>query len=208
MANGLIEIYGESVAKPVFSAEFDMPPARAAALAFSELRLAGEEPRSLTNTLPVPRNVAAADTMAYATALASLAWWNAKYANLLPAERRTVHSRARFIPTAILAVFLLATGIAWLVYIGWRDQRYLDELHAEIAKVQPAADRADALDRLTADHRAALPCSTNTAIAPRPISRFSPSLAASSRPPSGPPTLISRPRPSPSPAKPIRPRRS
>jgi Tfp pilus assembly protein PilN len=152
--NGLIEIYGESTAKPVFSAEFDLPPARAIGLAFSELRIAGQEPRDLAATLPVPVNVAPFDVMAYATALAPLAHWNGKYANLLPSENRTVHSRVPFIPTAILAALLLATGVAWLVYLGWRDQRYLDELHGEIAKVQPSANRADALDRLTAEHRA------------------------------------------------------
>jgi Tfp pilus assembly protein PilN len=152
--DGLLEIYGESTAKPAFSAEFDLAPARAVSLAFSELRLAGEAPRELTSTLPVPINVASFDVMAYATALAPLARWNDRYANLLPAEHRTVHSRARFIPTAILAFLLVATGVSWLVYVGWRDQRYLDELHAEISKVQPLAARADALDRRTAEHRA------------------------------------------------------
>jgi Tfp pilus assembly protein PilN len=152
-SNGLVEIYGESVSKPVFSAEFDLPPARAAALAFSELRLIGEEPLALASALPVSLNFVPVDTMAYATALAPLARWNTRYANLLPADRRTVHSRARFIPTVILAVLLAIAGISWLVYLGWRDQRYLDKLQSEIAKVQPHASRADALDRLTAEHR-------------------------------------------------------
>jgi Tfp pilus assembly protein PilN len=152
--NGLLEIYGESVSKPVFSAEFDMAPARAVALAYSELRLTGQEPTTFDRALPIPRNVVTVDTLAYATALAPLAKWNAPYANLLPADSRTVHSRARFIPTVVLALMLAVVGIAWLVYVEIRDQRYLEQLQAEISKVQPNAARADALDRRTAEHRA------------------------------------------------------
>src|SRR5258708_35425567 len=37
--NGSFEVYGESAARPVFSADFDLPPERAVALAISELRL-------------------------------------------------------------------------------------------------------------------------------------------------------------------------
>ncbi len=154
VGNGLLEIYGESTSKPVFSAEFDMAPARAIALAYSELRLTGQEPTTFDRALPVPRNVVTVDTLAYATALAPLARWNAQYANLLPAARRTVHSRARFIPTVVLGLMLAVVGIAWLVYVEIRDQRYLDQLQAEISKVQPNAARADALDRRTAEHRA------------------------------------------------------
>jgi Tfp pilus assembly protein PilN len=151
---GSIEIYGESESKPVFSAEFDLPPARAVALAYSELRLTGEAPVMLAAALPTPLNVMPVDLPAYAAALAPLAKWNAPYANLLPPARRTVHSRARFIPTIVLAVMLATVGTAWLVYAGLRDQRYLEQLQAEISKVQPNAARADALDRRTAEHRA------------------------------------------------------
>jgi Tfp pilus assembly protein PilN len=83
-----------------------------------------------------------------------MARWNSPYANLLPPGRRTVHSRARFIPSIVLGLALLVVGIAWIVYVEIRDQRYLDQLQAEISKVQPLAARADALDRRTADHRA------------------------------------------------------
>jgi len=34
-----VEVYGESPARPVFSAEFDLAPQRAAGIALSELRL-------------------------------------------------------------------------------------------------------------------------------------------------------------------------
>jgi Tfp pilus assembly protein PilN len=151
--DGLLEIYGESGAKPVFSAEFDLAPARAIALAYSELRLTGKQPAQLDLALPIPLNVIRVNTLAYATALATLGRWNAPYANLLPPDRRTAKSRARFIPTVVLGLMLLVVGIAWLVYIGIRDQRYLGELQAEISKVQPNAARADALDRRTAEHR-------------------------------------------------------
>jgi Tfp pilus assembly protein PilN len=152
--HGLTEIYGESVSKPVFSAEFDLAPARAIALAYSELRLTGQEPATFERALPIPQNVVTGNTLAYATALAPLARWNAPYANLLPANRRTVHSRARFIPTVVLGLMLAVVAIAWLVYVEIRDQRYLDELQAEISKVQPIAARADALERRAAEHRA------------------------------------------------------
>ncbi len=95
--DGLLEIYGESAAKPVFSAEFDLAPARAIALAYSELRLTGKQPAQLDLALPIPLNVIQVNTLAYATALATLGRWNAPYANLLPPDRRTVKSRARFI---------------------------------------------------------------------------------------------------------------
>ena len=152
--NSLLEIYGESTGKPVFSAEFDLAPARAIALAYSELRLTGKEPTTFERALPVPRNVINVDVLAYATALAPLGRWNSTYANLLPAAKRTVHSRARFIPSIVLGLALLVVGIAWLVYAGIRDERYLQELQSEISKVQPRAAFADALDKRTAEHRA------------------------------------------------------
>jgi Tfp pilus assembly protein PilN len=151
--DGSLEIYGESVAKPVFSAEFDLPPARAAALARSELRLPAEEIKSLESVLPLPRNVAPLEPMAYAAALASIAGWNARYANLLPKERRTVHSRARLIPTLVLGVMLLAVGAAWLAYAAVRDQRYLAQLQSEIQQTQQKALRADAIDRRIEERR-------------------------------------------------------
>jgi Tfp pilus assembly protein PilN len=150
---GLLEVYGESTAKPVFSAEFDFAPARSLALAFSELRLTGKEATTYDRALPIPRNVIQIDSLSYATALAPLAKWNAPYANLLPAEQRTVKSRARFIPSVVLGLALLIVGIAWLVYYQIRDQRYLEELQTEISKVQPNAARAAALDRRTAEHK-------------------------------------------------------
>ena len=50
--NGAVEIYGESAARLVFSAEFDMPPGRALSLARAELRLPADNARNLASVLP------------------------------------------------------------------------------------------------------------------------------------------------------------
>jgi hypothetical protein len=75
-ASGGVEVYGESEARPLFSAAFDGPPERAAARALSELRLPPEtEPVTMAAVLPKPsRNPADNDlsrnALPYATALA------------------------------------------------------------------------------------------------------------------------------------------
>src|SRR5262249_55958063 len=54
-ATGGVEVYGESASRPVFSAEFQLPPERAAVLALSELRLPPETaPLHLEQVLPKP----------------------------------------------------------------------------------------------------------------------------------------------------------
>ncbi|HLY17159.1 MAG TPA: hypothetical protein VKR61_08030, partial [Bryobacteraceae bacterium] len=51
-----VQVYGESQARPVFTAEFDLPAEKAAAVAVGELRLAPETvPLSMESLLPVPR---------------------------------------------------------------------------------------------------------------------------------------------------------
>src|ERR1041384_6246439 len=73
---GAVEVYGESQTRPVFSAEFDTDPQRAAVLALSELRLPPETAtRSLEEVLPGPavnpiENDLSRNAMPYATALA------------------------------------------------------------------------------------------------------------------------------------------
>lgn len=150
---GVVEIYGESPARTIFSAGFDVPAARALALARAELRLPPENARALESVLPQSRNVVTVSPLAYAAGLASIGSWRTPYANLLPAEKRTVRSRARWVPTIILGLALVAAGSALFAYQQIRQQKYLDELSAQIAKVQPLAMRADALDKRTAEHR-------------------------------------------------------
>ncbi len=158
-ATGAVEVYGESQSKPVFSAEFALPPERAAGLALAELRLPPEtQPVRFEDILPKPainpvENDLSRNALPYATALAGACPRLAPSANVLPADRRRTNSRAVLIPTMILAglVLLVAGGV-----VGWQnyaERKYLRELNAEIAKIEPLARRADALDRQIAKAR-------------------------------------------------------
>lgn len=157
---GAVEVYGESPARPVFSAEFAMPPERAVGLALAELRLPPETaPVRIEDILPKPavnpvENDLSRNALPYATALAGACPRLAPSANVLPADRRRSNSRAALIPTLVLAaIVLLAAGsvIGWQTYA---ERKYLRELNAEIAKLEPLARRADTLDRQIAKARA------------------------------------------------------
>jgi Tfp pilus assembly protein PilN len=151
-AGSAVEVYGESRARPVFSAEFDLPPEKAAAMAAAELRLAPETaPLPLESLLPAPRvnpveNDLVRNPLPYAAALASACPRLAPSANLLPPERRESASRGIFIPTAVVAAALLIVLGATLAWPGYEQRQYLKELDAEIAQLRPQAARAAALD--------------------------------------------------------------
>jgi type II secretory pathway component PulL len=157
---GAVEIYGESQAKPVFSAEFALPPERAAGLALAELRLPPEtEPVKFEDILPKPtvnpvENDLSRNALPYATALAGACPLLAPSANVLPAERRRANSRAALVPTLILAALVLLSAGAVVGWQSYSERKYLRELNAEIAKIEPLAQRADALDRQIAKARA------------------------------------------------------
>ncbi|HYM13863.1 MAG TPA: hypothetical protein VEU62_24205 [Bryobacterales bacterium] len=162
--NGALEVYGESVARPVFSADFDTPAERAVALAISELRLEPDaEPVALERILPAPRSNPVANDLArrsrpYAAALAGACPWLAAAANLLPPENRQSNSRAMYIPTAVLGALLLLTTGAMLAHSSIEDRRYQQALETEIAKIEPQARRAQTLEAeiLHAQNRARL----------------------------------------------------
>ena len=150
---GAVEVYGESAARPVFSAEFDMPAARASLLAASELRLEpGVQLVSFEEILPRPlvnpiENDLRRNALPYATALAGACPRLAPAANLLPPEFRQSTSRAMLIPSAILAAALVLTAASMLIYSRYADRQYLKKLDAEIARLEPVARRAATLDR-------------------------------------------------------------
>jgi len=155
-----VYVYGESPARPVFSAEFDLPPARAAAVAIAELRLdPATEALPLENLFPAPRvnpveNDLARNPLPYAAALASACPRLAPAANLLPPERRESASRGIFIPTAAAAALLLIVLIAALAWPGYAERQYLGNLDSAIARLRPQAARAAALDQQIAQMRA------------------------------------------------------
>ena len=151
-ANGGVEVYGESQSRPVFTAEFQLPPERAALLGLAELRLAPETaPLKLEDVLPKPavnpvENDLARNARPYATALAGACPWRAPSANLLAPGQRQASSRAVFIPTVVLAAILLLVAGAVVAYNSYADRKYLASIEAEIAKVAPVAKHADDLD--------------------------------------------------------------
>ena len=160
MASGGFEAYGESPSRPVFSAEFDMPAPRAAALALAELRLPPDTvPFRLEDRLPQPdqnpvENDLSRNPLPYATALAGACPRLAPSANVLPPEYRKFSSRAMFIPTIALAALLLLCLAAGWVWSRAAERAYLAGLRAEAARLEPLQRRAQKLDRDTADARA------------------------------------------------------
>lgn len=148
-----VEIYGESEARPVFSAVFDLLPERAAALATAELRLPAEtEPLDFAALLPAPRPMPAdydlsRSTRAYAAALAGACPLLALPLNLLPPQYRSSTSRAMFVPTALLVLLLAAALVALVSITPIEDRRYLKALESEIVRLEPQARRAGELDK-------------------------------------------------------------
>lgn len=151
-SSGVLEVYGESGSRPVFSAEFDPPADRAVALAVSELRLDPDHAAvPLDRALPAPRvnpvsNDLAQRAMPYAAALASACPWLVPSANLLPVKQRRSNSRAMYIPTIVLGTLLVLVLGALAVHASWEDRRYLAHLEAQTARVEPRAKHALALD--------------------------------------------------------------
>lgn len=147
-----LEIYGESSARPVFSAVFDMPFEKALGLAAAELRLDGEvQPFRAADLLPAPKsapegcdpeNVA----FSYAGALAAACPWLAVPANLLPATERSTTSRAVYVPTIALALLLVAAVVFMAAYGRIEDRRYLSALEAEAARLSPEAMKVRELE--------------------------------------------------------------
>jgi len=159
-ATGAVEVYGESSARPLFSAEFELAPQRATNLALSELRLPPDTaPFKLEEVLPRPEtnpveNDLSRNALPYATALAGACPRLAPSANVLPPEHRRFNSRLVFLPTLLLAALLLLTAAALWGYSVYSDRRYIRRMEAERARLEPLAHRAAALDRAIDETRA------------------------------------------------------
>ena len=137
-----LEVYGESAARPVFSSVFDLLRPRALALAVAELRLPPETP---------PLDLGAA--MAQAAALTSAAPALALGANFLPEGERRSSSKWRYVPTAALAVILVALLAAILLHEPYDTGRYVAAMQSEILRNEPIAARVPRLDQATGKAR-------------------------------------------------------
>jgi hypothetical protein len=159
-STGAVEVYGESPWRPVFSAEFDLPPERATALALAELRLAPDTaPRKLEEMLPQPsanpvENDLSRNALPYATALAGACPRLAPSANVLPPEYRKSSSRMVFVPTVVLAALLALLAAGMAVYSKYAEGRYLRTIHADIGLLIPRKERANNLEKAYNETRA------------------------------------------------------
>jgi len=148
-----LEAYGESEARPVFSAAFDVPRERAAELASAELRLdAGVEPIDTAALLPIPVGAPpdydlSRNALAYAAALAGACPRLALPLNLLPLENRSSNSRAIYVPTIVLLAAALLSVAAMASIAPVKDREYLRALEAETVRLQPLARKAGEIDR-------------------------------------------------------------
>ena len=151
LASGRLEIYGESDAKPCYSAGFTLSPERALAVARAELRLPPEQPAiELGEALST-----SSSPIAFAAALAASAPLLGNFANLLPAERRASHSRTRYlIPIALAALLVLGILAVFVIFPLIDERRYVAELTAEQRRIAPAALRVQTIDRTVAADRA------------------------------------------------------
>jgi Tfp pilus assembly protein PilN len=151
--SGELEVYGESPARPLFSARVDGIAGRARTLAVAELRLPPEtEPVPLHDALPKPLaappdyDVSRA-SLAYATALAGACPLRPLAVNLLPVDQRRSSSRMRYVPTLTLASLVVLMLGAVAAYPKYADRQYLSLLRQEIHKLDPQAKKAADLDR-------------------------------------------------------------
>jgi hypothetical protein len=130
------EIYGESEAKPVYSAVFDMVPERAFAFAAAELRLPAEtEPRDL--------GIGFSQAAAMASACPGLS----VDANLLPESQRRVSSKLRYVPAAVLGVVLTGLCAAIAFHKPYDEKVYRGALEGELKATEPLSSRVGNLNR-------------------------------------------------------------
>jgi Tfp pilus assembly protein PilN len=160
-----VEVYGESTAKPLYSATLPVNAEHAAAVAGAELRLEpGVEPLRLSDILPKPSlfppnhdpqtGALEHQAMSYATALAGACPWMSIEGNLLPADKRRASSRVRLVPTVTLGVVLVVLLAMLAFQSSYADRRYLGVLQHEIRRFEPNARKVETLDRATMTMRA------------------------------------------------------
>jgi len=149
--NGRTEVYGESESRAVFSAEFSGTSARAAALARAELRIDPDHAVApLSRVLP---GIVTGSPFAYAAAVAGAGPRIARFANLLPKERRASHDRLQYLIPATLALLVVAALLAaFVVFPAIEQRRFRQDLDRAARQLEPAAARARTLERQIAQN--------------------------------------------------------
>jgi hypothetical protein len=139
---GPVEIYAETPARPVFSASFDVAPDRAIGLAAAEVRA---DPQ----TIPIPLSslLDADPPLPYAAALISACPRLSLPLNLLPADRRVVGSRLRWVPTAALGAIALLLAGAFAALPNYERRHYVGSIEAQISQTSVLAARSSQLDK-------------------------------------------------------------
>jgi Tfp pilus assembly protein PilN len=147
-----LEVYGESPARPVYSAEFNTIPERALSIARAELRMPAETTASsLRDALHAQPD---AGTLAWTASLVSAVPFGARLANFIPASRRASHSRIQYaIPMALVALLILAAIGVFAVLPAIERRRTVAALAAEVRQLEPQANRAQSLERAIATAR-------------------------------------------------------
>ncbi|MEQ1947365.1 MAG: PilN domain-containing protein [Bryobacteraceae bacterium] len=136
-----VEVYGESVVRPAFSATFPSGADRALAMAASEMRLESAVPQTFEDVLQL------SPALPGAAAACSACPWLTLDVNLLPEAQRASNSRGLWIPAAVLGALVILLSGALLGFPQFERARYLKSLNEEISHVEPQANRAQALDR-------------------------------------------------------------
>jgi Tfp pilus assembly protein PilN len=148
-------IYSESPLHPLYCVLFPASQERAIAAATAQLRLADDAPQArLASILPLARESSHIPTpLSYSAALAGALPRQSLAVNLLPAERRTVSSPWRWVPTAVLVLLLSIVGLGFATYQEYENRRLLAKLDAELAQLLPSVNRVRNLEaQINAQH--------------------------------------------------------
>jgi Tfp pilus assembly protein PilN len=152
-----LHLYGESATHPIFFAQLQQEPERALHFASSQLRLPEDAIVSrIAPLLPVTLQGEPASAYAYAAALQNALPGQGLSLNLLPAERRKLSSRLRWVPTLVLLLGLLAVGLALAYYQEIENRALLAKMREEITRLEPSVRRVESLEAATAKAQAKL----------------------------------------------------
>ncbi len=151
-ASGATEVYGESPARPIYSALFEMAGERARRAAVSELRLETEpDPATVADLLPpfvapesFPREEGA---LALAAAIWAACPRLALPANLLGETLRTQTARWIYVPTIVLSALLASAALVLAWQESYQDKLLVQRLQIEIRTLEKEAAKAQGLDK-------------------------------------------------------------